>query len=79
MSTLLSACSPPLMMFIIGRGIENTPGVPFSSAMCSYRGMPFAAAAAFAFARETARIAFAPKFDLFSVPSRSIMIWSIVA
>ena len=33
-STLLSACSPPLMMFIIGSGIEYLPGVPFSSAMC---------------------------------------------
>ena len=79
MSTLLSACSPPLMMFIIGRGIENTPGVPFSSAMCSYKGMPLAAAAALAVARETARIAFAPNLALFSVPSKSIMIWSIAA
>ena len=37
------------------------------------------AAAAFALARETARIAFAPNLDLFSVPSKSIIIWSISA
>lgn len=34
---------------------------------------------AFAFARETAKIAFAPNLDLFSVPSKSIIIWSISA
>lgn len=53
--------------------------VPFSSAMCSYSGMPLEAAAAFAAAGETARMALAPKLDLFSVPSRSIMILSMFA
>ncbi|MNJ79668.1 hypothetical protein D3C77_777600 [compost metagenome] len=67
------------MMFIIGSGIENLPGVPFSSAMCSYSGMPLEAAAALAAARETARMALAPNWDLFSVPSRSIMILSMLA
>ena len=41
--------------------------------------MPFAAAAAFALARETARIALAPNLDLFSVPSRSSITWSTSA
>ncbi len=53
------------MMFIIGTGMEYLPGVPFSSAMCAYSGRPLDAAAALAFARETAEIAFAPKLDLF--------------
>ena len=70
MSTLLSTCSPPLMMFIIGTGMEAFARVPFSSAMCSYSGWPLEVAAALALARDTARIAFAPKLDLFSVPSK---------
>ena len=65
------------MMFIIGTGIEYWPEVPFRSAMCSYSATPFSVAAAFATARETARIAFAPRFSLFSVPSKSIMALSI--
>jgi hypothetical protein len=70
MSTLLSACSPPLMMFIIGTGMEYRPGVPLRSAMCAYSGTP-AFAAALAAARDTARMALAPSVALFSVPSRA--------
>ena len=75
-STLLSACSPPLMMFIIGTGMEYWPGVPLRSAMCAYSGTPLACAAALAAARDTARIALAPSLALFSVPSSSIIAWS---
>ncbi|MGQ7789729.1 hypothetical protein ACULNC_11585 [Shigella flexneri] len=42
-------------------------GVPFSSAMCSYSGIPLAAAAAGVSRRGAARIALAPNPDLFSV------------
>ncbi|MNN30593.1 hypothetical protein D3C81_1442470 [compost metagenome] len=73
MSTLLSACSPPLMMFIIGTGIEYWPGVPLRLAMCAYSGRSWSWAAALAAARETARMALAPSLALFSVPSSSIM------
>jgi hypothetical protein len=42
-------------------------------------GRPTAAAAALAFASETARIALAPSFDLVSVPSVSSMMRSTVS
>ncbi|MNW19455.1 hypothetical protein D3C71_2194510 [compost metagenome] len=61
------------MMFIIGTGMEYWPGVPFSSAMWAYSGMPLAWAAALAAARDTARMALAPRMALFSVPSSSII------
>ena len=78
-SMLLSACSPPLMIFIIGTGIEYWPGVPLRLAICSYKGIPVAIASALATAKETARIAFAPNTSLFSVPSKSIITWSMLA
>ena len=40
--------------------------------------MPNSLAAAFATANETPKIALAPSFDLFGVPSKSIMSWSIL-
>ena len=61
------------MMFIIGTGnvFAETPPTYL------YNGNPNSLAAAFATARETPRMAFAPNFDLFGVPSKSIIIWSI--
>ena len=52
-------------MFIIGIGsvFALTPPIYL------YNGNPYSVAAAFATAKETPNIAFAPKFDLFSVPS----------
>ena len=70
-----SLCDPPLIMFIIGTGITRESDEP----IYLYRGIPSPFAAAFATARETARIAFAPRLLLFGVPSRSIMILSMVA
>src|SRR5690606_20147244 len=66
-STLLSACAPPLTMFIIGTGSDT--GRPF--ARCCHKGMRFAAATACAWASETPSSALAPRRPLFSVPSRS--------
>ena len=60
-------------MFIIGTGMLYWPGVPFNSAIWAYKGIPLNCAAALAAASDTARIALAPKFSLFSVPSSSIM------
>ena len=67
-STLLSACAPPFRMFIIGTGRHmSTP--PHSMLMCRYRGIPRAAAAAWAAASDTASVALAPRRALLSVPS----------
>ena len=64
-STEFVACTPPFKIFIIGTGRL----LPFAPPRKRYSGMPSDSAAAFAEAIETARIAFAPSFDLFSVPS----------
>ena len=58
MSTLLSACAPPLMMFIIGTGSVRSP----LGARCRYKGNPWSVAAACAAANDTAKIALAPRF-----------------
>ena len=67
MSTLESAWEPPLRMFIIGTGRMCAFGPP----TYWYSGTPAEAAAARATARETPRMAFAPRVPLFLVPSRS--------
>src|SRR5690606_30817064 len=69
-STLLSACAPPLMMFIIGTGSETLDSV--MPAMYCHSGCFFEAATAWAAASETPSSALAPRRPLFSVPSRSI-------
>ena len=56
-------------MFIIGTGIVFALNPP----RYWYKGISRAAAAAFATAIETPRIAFAPSLALFGVPSSSIM------
>src|SRR3954451_23272957 len=67
-STLLSACAPPLSTFIMGTGSTWAASPP------RYRqsGRASPTAAAWAAASETPRIAFAPRRDLFGVPSRSM-------
>ena len=70
-STLLSAWAPPFTTFIIGIGSL----VPFPSVWNN--GLPFVRAFALATAKLTDKIAFAPRFVLYSVPSKSSMIWSI--
>jgi hypothetical protein len=73
MSTLLSACAPPLMMFIIGTGsVFELPRRRNSDCLVSF-------AIACAAASETASSAFAPSRDLVSVPSSAIIAWSIAA
>ena len=67
-STLLSACAPPLMMFIIGTG--STASRP--PARYFHSGSFFEAATACALASDTPSSALAPRRPLFSVPSRSI-------
>jgi len=74
MSMLLSAWEPPFRMFIIGTGRVHAPTPP----RYRYNGRPHASAAARATAIEAPRIAFAPSFPLFPVPSRSISIRSIM-
>src|SRR5581483_5453828 len=64
----LAACTPPLITFIIGTGSVAAPVPP----RWRKSETPASAAAAFAAASETARIAFAPRRPLFGVPSRSI-------
>jgi hypothetical protein len=64
----LSACAPPLITFSIGTGSIAAPSPPRNR----YSGCPASAAAAFAVASETPRIAFAPSRPLFGVPSSSI-------
>ena len=61
MSTLLSACAPPLMMFIIGTGKHAR--VAASGTDVERQLGVDAAAAALATASETARIALAPRRD----------------
>ena len=75
MSMLLLACAPPLITFISGTGIAISPDPP----RYRYRGSVDSSAAAFATAHDTARMALAPSRDLFSVPSRSIIVRSIKA
>ena len=60
-------------MFIIGTG--NT--FALTPPIYLYKGIFNALAAAFATARDTPRIAFAPNFPLLFVPSNSISILSI--
>ena len=72
-STVLSACLPPLMMFISGTGST----VAFTPPTYLYSGNPATPAAACAHARDTPRIALAPSFDLFGVPSISIIALSM--
>ena len=57
------------MIFIIGTGnvFAETPPIYL------YKGIPNSLAAAFATAKETPKIAFAPNLDLFGVPSKSII------
>ena len=64
----LAAWTPPLITFSIGTGSVAASSPP----RWRYSGCPLSAAAAFAAASETPRIAFAPRRPLFSVPSRAI-------
>ena len=64
-STVFAACAPPFKMFIIGTGRRFALTPPRKR----YSGSSSAAAAALALAIDTARIAFAPRFDLSFVPS----------
>jgi hypothetical protein len=66
-STLLSACAPPLMMFIMGTGRAGAR----SSASSFHNGVFREAATACALASDTPSSALAPRRPLFSVPSRS--------
>src|SRR3954453_2391885 len=66
-STSLSAWAPPLSTFIIGTGSTWAA----SPRRQRHSGRPSSTAAAWAAASETPRIAFAPRRDLFGVPSRS--------
>ncbi len=68
-STELSACWPPLTMFIIGAGSRLAPTPP----RYRYSGWSVYWAAALATASETPRIALAPSSFLLGVPSSSIM------
>jgi hypothetical protein len=72
MSTLLSACAPPLMTFIIGTGSVRLPTPP----RWRNSDTPFSAAAALAVASEIARIALAPSLALLWVPSSAIIVAS---
>ena len=74
-SILLSACTPPLRMFIKGTGKVTA----FTPPRYLYKLRLLACAAAFATAMETASVAFAPSFALLCVPSISINILSINA
>ena len=68
-----SECAPPLMTFIIGTGSTLAFGPP----RYLKSGWPRAAAAAWAVASETPRMAFAPSFFLLGVPSSLMSAWSI--
>src|SRR5437588_152033 len=63
-----AACTPPLITFSIGTGSVAASSPP----RWRKSGCPASAAAAFAVASETPRIAFAPSRPLFGVPSSSI-------
>ena len=77
MSRLLSACAPPLMMFIIGTGMTGSR--PCAAEVLVQRQLARRCAAACALASETASNAFAPSRPLFSVPSSSIISASMPA
>ena len=62
------ACAPPLITFSMGTGSTFAPSPPIQRK----RETPALPAAAFAVASEQPRIAFAPRRDLFLVPSSSI-------
>ena len=66
-STSLSACDPPLIMFIIGTGRLIVCSLPRKE----YNSWPSEEAKHFAKAKLAASVALAPKLDLFSVPSSS--------
>ena len=68
-STVFAAWAPPFRIFIIGTGRR----LAFTPPRKRYRGISSEAAAALAQAMETARMAFAPSFDLSFVPSARIM------
>ena len=70
MSTLLFACAPPLMIFIIGTGIVVL------SPRWRNSDLPFDTASALATANEMASSALAPSRLLFSVPSSLIIVSS---
>lgn len=82
MASLLPAWLPPLMMLNEGTGMYILPvGLPASSAMCLYSGLPLAAAPALQTAIETPRMALAPSLALdqphsFLEPSSS---WTILS
>ena len=67
-STVLSAWAPPFRMFIIGTGIDSDV-CPRRLAMYWWSGSFCDCAAARAAAKDTAKVALAPNFSLFSVPS----------
>ena len=69
------ACAPPLITFSIGTGRTCAPTPPIQR----NSDTPACAAPAFAVASETPRMAFAPRRDLFFVPSSSISVRSSVA
>jgi len=76
------ACEPPFKTFMNGTGRTYGFLVPAKSDMCAYNGTPFSTAAAFATAMLTPKMAFAPSFVLFGVPSRllrnsSTLVWSL--
>ena len=78
-STFVSACAPPLRMFIIGTGSTGPPAraaAGTSEARCSYSGSPAASAAARAVAIDTPSTALAPRRPRFGVPSscRSVVV-----
>ena len=72
-STLLLACEPPLIIFIIGTGMT----LAFSPPRDLNKDTPASFAAALAAAIETANKALAPKRLLVSVPSNAIIFSSM--
>ena len=84
MASLLPAWLPPLIMLNAGTGrYILSVGLPASSAMCLYSGMPLAEAPALHTAMDTPRMALAPSLDLdqphsFLLPSSSCTILSSI-
>ena len=72
-SILLSACDPPLIIFIIGTGMTFALSPPKER----YNEIPASFAAARAAAIDTASSALAPSRALFSVPSVAIIFSSM--
>lgn len=76
-ANLLPACLPPLITFNEGTGVTNLEvSLPANSAKYLYKGYPFSAAPALAKAKDTAKVALAPKLDFtqpysFLLPSNS--------